>query len=94
MESENNNIVPEIGNEEMKKRKGLKISGYVIPWWIVILILLVALYYSYEQGYLNAILGESLKQSQEFKGSISIPTIESAAKPSASVRALFNTHMY
>lgn len=40
---------------KMINKKGLLVTGYVIPWWVVIVVVLLVLYVSYEHGYLNGL---------------------------------------
>lgn len=94
MDSETLNVVAE---NEKRKKKGLNILGYVVPWWIVVLVILVALYFSYEQGYLDGIINDSILPSRtkeiELKGPI-VPALLSAESAPAGVKALFNTSRY
>jgi len=44
--------------ENVTKKNGLKICGYVIPWWVVVVVVLVLLYILYEYGYFESIIGK------------------------------------
>lgn len=77
-------------NEDNLKKKGLNILGYVIPWWAVLLVVLVILYFAYEKGFLSGILGDVQKfgaKPVELKGPVVKLEVESAPD---NVKALFN----
>ena len=43
--------------EEHKKVSGLNVFGYVVPWWVVILVLVVLLYVAYDNDLLKDVIG-------------------------------------
>lgn len=49
--SETENIATPSPNDDKKQeKKGLKLAGYVVPWWAVILAVLILLYLAYDHG--------------------------------------------
>lgn len=86
MESENSPVSN--NSEEKQKKKGLQILGYVVPWWAVVLVILVALYFAYERGYLVGILGDIAKPERqiELKGPVKMIEVDSAP---AEIKRLF-----
>lgn len=52
MSETQNNVVPQDNNKQQEK-KGLKLAGYVIPWWVVIVAVLVLAYLAYDNHMLD-----------------------------------------
>lgn len=50
-------VAPE--NNDKKPKEGLAVFGYIVPWWVVILVVLLILFYAHDKGYLNGVLGEA-----------------------------------
>ena len=59
MASTGSQTVP--NTEEHKKVTGLNVFGYVVPWWVVILVLVVLLYVAYDNDLLKDV-GGSMKE--------------------------------
>jgi hypothetical protein len=93
MDSENHPVVTE--DENKQKKQGLQVFGYVVPWWAVVLILLVVLYVAYEKGYLSGVLsdmGLPVQKEIKLKGPLVPVSVESAPEE---VKRLFNmANMY
>jgi hypothetical protein len=52
--SETQNIMaPSQDNDKKQEKKGLKLAGYVIPWWVVIAVVLVLVYLAYDNHMLD-----------------------------------------
>ncbi len=90
MESESHPI--ETKNENKQKKRGLSLFGYIVPWWAVILVILVVFYCAYEKGYLASVFGDAPKLRAgekviELKGPVA--SLESASVPEP-VKRLFN----
>ena len=45
-------------DEKKKRPEGLKLFGYIIPWWVVLVVVCLALYMAYEKGYLADVVGK------------------------------------
>lgn len=44
-------------NTNIQKKKGITIYGYTVPYWVAIVVVLVILYFAYERGYLEGVVG-------------------------------------
>lgn len=53
MSETQNNVVPSQDNDKKQEKKGLKLAGYVIPWWVVIVAVLVLAYLAYDNHMLD-----------------------------------------
>lgn len=53
MSETQNNVVPSQNNDKKPEKKGLKLAGYVIPWWVVIVVVLVLAYLAYDNHMLD-----------------------------------------
>ena len=51
-------VAPVKHEEEKQYAKGLHVLGYVIPWWVVVVVIALAVYLAYEQGYLEKFVGK------------------------------------
>ncbi len=51
MSETQNNVVQD--NDKKKESKGLKLAGYVVPWWVVIVVVLVLAYLAYDNHMLD-----------------------------------------
>jgi hypothetical protein len=51
--------------EETKKKNGLKLFGYVFPWWVVVVVCIIALYMLNERGVFNGLKGETVIAMKE-----------------------------
>jgi len=51
-------VVPVKHDEEKHQAKGLHILGYVVPWWVVIVVVALLVYLAYNQGYLEQVVGK------------------------------------
>ncbi len=40
--------------EEDKKKQGLYVMGYVVPWWVVVVVICVLVYLAYDNEIVNA----------------------------------------
>lgn len=89
MESVSLNTTPENGNND-KKKKGLNVLGYIVPWWAVLLVILVALYFFYEKGYLNGILNDLIKPEKELELKGPIVSVLSPASAPPQIKTLLN----
>lgn len=49
--------------ETWLKSTSFTLFGYNVPWWVVIIVGIVVLYYLYENGYLASIVGKPSKQT-------------------------------
>lgn len=80
MDSENRPVVAEAENKE--KKQGLTVLGYVVPWWAIIVVILVVLYFAYERGYIAGVLGDAFKATPvkevELKGPVQVVSALSA----------------
>jgi tellurite resistance protein TehA-like permease len=76
--SENSNMpmpMPIKNNNSMITKDGIKISGYVLPWWLLFIIVLILVYF-YEPN----ILGGSYSSSSNFRPTSSLPTVPTSFK--------------
>lgn len=87
-----------VENHEVKekKRRGVDVFGYNVPYWAIIVVLLVLLYFAYERGYLAGVLGESQKTVEvvkqiELKGPVAQLEVTSAPEQ---VKKLFSGVRY
>lgn len=46
MSETQNNVVQD--NDKKQEKKGLKLAGYVVPWWVVLVAVLVLAYLAYD----------------------------------------------
>jgi hypothetical protein len=51
-------VVPVKNEEEKHQKKGLHVLGYVVPWWVVIVVVALLVYLAYTQGYLEKVVGK------------------------------------
>jgi len=51
--------------ENKKASNGLNVLGYVVPWWAVLLVVLVILYFAYEKGYFVELFGVNAAPRKE-----------------------------
>jgi hypothetical protein len=80
-------VNPSVKSEESKQeqnwwKSGVKLLGYVVPWWVVIVVLVLIAYILYDQGVF------SKKNSNEM---MSLPNSPIATGPSADVLAYQST---
>jgi hypothetical protein len=63
-ESNHEEAVKQALNAEQEERykSGLRIFGYIVPWWVVIVVLLLLLYVLYDQGHLSSVMGTPRRQ--------------------------------
>lgn len=62
MSETQNNVVPSQNNDVKKEKKGLKLAGYVVPWWIVIVVVLVLAYLAYDNHMLDFVCNPNPKK--------------------------------
>jgi len=48
---------------DVTKKSGLRVYGYVIPWWVVVVVVLLLIYVLYDQGYLENVIGKPSPQA-------------------------------
>lgn len=48
--------------EQASFKQGLKIFGYVVPWWVIVVVVLLVIYLAYDQGWLDGLTGKSNSQ--------------------------------
>ncbi len=56
-ESRHEETVQARAEQEQSYKSGLKIFGYIVPWWVIIVVVLLILYVLYDQGHLKSIVG-------------------------------------
>lgn len=50
MSETQNNVVPSQEHDKQQEKKGLKLAGYVIPWWVVVVVVIVLVYLAYDNN--------------------------------------------
>jgi len=53
MSESQNNVVSIQDNDKKQEKKGLKLAGYIVPWWVVLVVFLVLLYLAYDNNMLD-----------------------------------------
>lgn len=78
--SETQNIATQSQNDDKKQeKKGLKLAGYVIPWWVVLVAVLILAYVAYDNGMLNVFCNPNPKK--EFSLNLFNPATKAKAVP-------------
>ncbi len=73
-----------------ERKRGITLMGYFVPWWAVVVVLLVALYLAHEQGYLSGMTGsQKLAEAKPVELQGQVLSIGGASTPE-DVRRLFN----
>lgn len=54
----------EVKNEqpEMAQKNGMKMCGYTIPWWVLLVVVLLIVYVVYDQGYFRSMTSAQPRQ--------------------------------
>lgn len=61
MSETQNNVVPSQEKDKQQEKKGLKLAGYVIPWWVVVVAVIVLAYLAYDNHMLDFVCNPNKK---------------------------------
>lgn len=76
MSSAENNQRNEQESHALVSRSGLNVLGYNVPWWVVVVVIVLVTYVLYDRGYLSGVFGTktvSLRNANLQIDSVKIP---------------------
>ena len=80
-EEEKANNSQETKSIDVTKKSGLRLFGYIVPWWVVAVVVLLLIYILYDQGYLDNVVG---KPESKIHSVVRLP--ESSVLPQANAQ--------